>query len=87
MAVDTHRIAQRLRRGGAFSETQTSAIVEGVTDLASPLATNQELELQLAGLRLEIAKSHKQLVMWVAGFGGLILATQLATVIAVLTQS
>lgn len=87
MAVDTHRIAQRLRRGGAFSEAQTSAIVEGVTDLASPLATNQELELQLAGLRLEIAKSHKQMVMWVAGFGGLILATQLATVIAVLTQS
>lgn len=87
MAVDTHRIAQRLRAGGAFSETQTSALVEGVTELASPLATKQELELQLAGLRLEIAKSHKQLVMWVAGFGGLILATQLATVLAVLTRS
>ena len=56
------------------------------TAVAAPLATRRDVELLLAALRLELSKSRRRLAMWVAGSGGLILAAQLATVVAVLAR-
>ena len=87
MVADTHRIAQRLREGGAFSEEQADAVVEAVSEFVEPIATKRDLDLLRAELREEIARANGNQVKWVAGFGALILAAQLATVIAVLAQS
>ncbi len=93
MAVDTHRIAQRLRENGAFTEQQADTVVEAVSEFVNPIATKSDLELLRAELRVEIAenrteiqRSHKNLVMWVASLGALLLATHVASVIAILAQ-
>ena len=61
MVADTHRLAQRIREGGAFTEEQADAIVEALSDFVERLATKQDLDVLRAELRAEIAELRGEL--------------------------
>ena len=61
MVADTHRLAQRIREGGAFTEEQADAIVEALSDFVERLATKQDLDVLRAELRGEMAESRAEL--------------------------